>query len=146
MCIFDTKFINFTYSIKSLMEENLKSVLKKFNLKQSELFFLLILSHFPDRNNAKKVGEFGNLKRGNISFIVESLLKRDLITQEIDKNDRRSYKLELKENALPIIKEAKEIIAESFKIVTKGIPEEELKNTDLIFEKMYENIKNQKVN
>ena len=95
-----TCFMNFSYSLRILLEERMKTVQKEYDLKKSELIFLLILEFYPELNSAKKISGLGELKRGNISFIVETLFKRGFIFQETDENDRRSNKIMLTEKAI----------------------------------------------
>ena len=141
MCESQSKLINFAYSVRILLEEKIKPVQKEYDLKKSELCFLLILDFYPELNSAKKISELGELKRGNISFIVETLFKRGFIVQETDENDRRSNKLMLTEKARSIIEESKVILNDTFSLIIEGIPKEELEMGEKLFEKMYLNIK-----
>ena len=136
-----TCFMNFSYSLRILLEERMKTVQKEYDLKKSELIFLLILAFYPELNSAKKIAGLGELKRGNISFIVETLFKRGFIVQETDENDRRSNKIMLTEKAHSIIEESKVILNDTFSLIIEGIPKEELEMGEKLFEKMYLNIK-----
>ena len=136
-----TCFMNFSYSLRILLEERMKTVQKEYDLKKSELIFLLILEFYPELNSAKKISGLGKLKRGNISFIVETLFKRGFIVQETDENDRRSNKIMLTEKAHSIIEESKVILNDTFSLIIEGIPKEELEMGEKLFEKMYLNIK-----
>ena len=144
MCESQSKLINFAYSVRILLEEKIKPVQKEYDLKKSELCFLLILDFYPELNSAKKISELGELKRGNISFIVETLFKRGFIVQETDENDRRSNKLMLTEKARSIIEESKAILDKTYLSIMDGISKEEIEVGERLFEKMYSNIKNQK--
>ena len=144
MCKNQTNLINFAYSLRILLEEKIKPVQKEYDLKKSELCFLLILDFYPELNSAKKISELGELKRGNISFIVETLFKRGFIVQETDENDRRSNKLMLTEKARSIIEESKAIVNKTSSLIMDGISKEEMEIGERLFEKMYSNIKNQK--
>ena len=93
--------------------------------------------------SAKKISELGELKRGNISFIVETLFKRGFIVQETDENDRRSNKIMLTEKARSIIEESKAILDKTYLSIMDGISKEEIESGERLFEKMYSNIKNQ---
>ena len=144
MCESQSKLINFAYSVRILLEEKIKPVQKEYDLKKSELIFLLILDFYPELNSAKKISELGELKRGNISFIVETLFKRGFIVQKPDENDRRSNKLMLTEKARSIIEESKAIVNKTSSLIMDGISKEEMEIGERLFEKMYSNIKNQK--
>lgn len=144
MCESQSKLINFAYSVRILLEEKIKPVQKEYDLKKSELCFLLILDFYPELNSAKKISELGELKRGNISFIVETLFKRGFIVQETDENDRRSNKIMLTEKARSIIEESKAILDKTYLSIMDGISKEEIESGEQLFEKMYSNIKNQK--
>ena len=144
MCESQSKLINFAYSVRILLEEKIKPVQKEYDLKKSELCFLLILDFYPELNSAKKISGLGELKRGNISFIVETLFKRGFIVQETDENDRRSNKIMLTEKARSIIEESKAILDKTYLSIMDGISKEEIESGERLFEKMYSNIKNQK--
>ena len=144
MCESQSKLINFAYSVRILLEEKIKPVQKEYDLKKSELCFLLLLDFYPELNSAKKISELGELKRGNISFIVETLFKRGFIVQETDENDRRSNKIMLTEKARSIIEESKAILDKTYLSIMDGISKEEIESGERLFEKMYSNIKNQK--
>ena len=131
-----TCFMNFSYSLRILLEERMKTVQKEYDLKKSELIFLLSLEFYPELNSAKKISGLGKLKRGNISFIVETLFKRGFIVQETDENDRRSNKIMLTEKAHSIIEESKVILNDTFSLIIEGIPKEELEMGEKLFEKM----------
>ena len=141
-----TCFMNFSYSLRILLEDQKHHIIhgisqKEYDLKKSELIFLLILEFYPELNSAKKISGLGELKRGNISFIVETLFKRGFIVQETDENDRRSNKIMLTEKARSIIEESKVILNDTFSLIIEGIPKEELEMGEKLFEKMYLNIK-----
>ena len=104
----------------------------------------IFLDFYPELNSAKKISELGELKRGNISFIVETLFKRGFIVQETDENDRRSNKIMLTEKARSIIEESKAILDKTYLSIMDGISKEEIESGERLFEKMYSNIKNQK--
>ncbi len=145
---YDNKMINFSYLSRSLIELELEPVCSEYNIKRLELFLLLILEFNPRINSAKKICDLGELKRSNVSIMVESLCNRGIIVQEIDKDDRRSYKLSLTEKAKPIIEKSINIIDKVYTSILEGIPEDELKRGEKLFGKMYENLKkiNSKLN
>ncbi len=119
----------------------LTPIAKENDLKMSEVSLLLLLYLNPSVKTAKEIACLGELKRGNISVLVESLSKRGLISQVEDVEDRRKKTLELTSEASGIIESCKGILVDMLKISFNGIPEDELKICEKVFMKMYDNMK-----
>ena len=90
---------------KEIFYERLKPVVKKYKMKNSEVILLFLLYLNPSRKTAKEICRISELKRGNVSILVEALTLRGFIRQETVLNDRRSRNLYLTDKANALIEE-----------------------------------------
>lgn len=73
--------MTFAYLQRAWMQRHLEVISKKYKLKMSDLNLMLLVHINKDVKTAKDVAKFSELKRGNISLIVESLSCRGFINQ-----------------------------------------------------------------
>lgn len=109
----------------------------------SDLNLMLLVHINKDVKTAKDVAKFSELKRGNISLIVESLSCRGFINQLSVEGDRRMKRLVLTPKCTEILKECDEKIIQLLKISMEGISVEEIQQAKQVFAKMYQNITNE---
>lgn len=122
------------------MFRHLEPIAKKYKLKMSDLSLILLLHINKEIQTAKDISTFSDLKRGNISLIVESLSCRGFLKQLAVEGDRRMKRLVLTSMCDEILKETDGILETLFKLMIDGIEEEELLRCKEVFIKMYENI------
>lgn len=135
-------FLKFATLHKASYQKFLMPIAKKYQMKISDLTLLLLLHYSSYVKTAKDIGDFSELKRGNISVIVESLTQKEFIRQEIDPDDRRSKFLFLTEKCDEIVKECDEVAVIYKEILTEGITEEEMNLCEKVFNKMCKNMEN----
>mgnify|MGYP004460472109 FL=1 len=135
--------MKFGYIQKSWVAQHIEPVAKKNKLKLSDISLLYLLHLNKEFNTAKDVEKYSDLKRGNISLIVESLTCRGFLIQEQIEGDRRMKKLVLTSKCNPIFEECDEIVGALLKISLQGISEEELLVMKNCFKKMYRNMQNE---
>ncbi len=135
-----SSMMNFVNIQRLWMQRHLEPIAKKYKLKMSDLSLMLLLHINKEIQTAKDVSKFSDLKRGNISLIVESLSCRGFIKQLAVQGDRRMKKLVLTSKCDEILKKCDEILLVLFKLMIEGIAEDELLGARQVFIKMYENI------
>lgn len=135
-----SSMMNFVNIQRLWMQRHLEPIAKKYKLKMSDLSLMLLLHINKELKTAKDIAMFSDLKRGNISLIVESLSCRGFIKQLAVEGDRRMKKLELTSKCDEILEECDEIMVKLFKLSLDGIEEEDLLRAREVFTKMYENI------
>lgn len=135
--------MTFAYLQRAWMQRHLEVISKKYKLKMSDLNLMLLVHINKDVKTAKDVAKFSELKRGNISLIVESLSCRGFINQLSVEGDRRMKRLVLTPKCEEILKECDEKIIQLLKISLEGISVEEIQQAKQIFAKMYQNITNE---
>lgn len=132
--------MNYGYIQKTWLEKHFKPICKKFRLKMSDLSLILLLHINHEIHTAKDVSKFSDLKRGNISLIVEYLSCRGMIEQKSIEGDRRMKELVLTDKCDELLEEADEVLCFHLKTLFEGISEEDLDNCKKVFMKMYENL------
>ncbi len=135
--------MTFAYLQRAWMQRHLEVISKKYKLKMSDLNLMLLVHINKDVKTAKDVAKFSELKRGNISLIVESLSCRGFINQLSVEGDRRMKRLVLTPKCEEILKECDEKIIQLLKISMEGISVEEIQQAKQVFAKMYQNITNE---
>lgn len=135
--------MTFAYLQRAWMQRHLEVISKKYKLKMSDLNLMLLVHIKKDVKTAKDVAKFSELKRGNISLIVESLSCRGFINQLSVEGDRRMKRLVLTPKCEEILKECDEKIIQLLKISMEGISMEEIQQAKQVFTKMYQNITNE---
>ena len=135
--------MTFAYLQRAWMQRHLEVISKKYKLKMSDLNLMLLVHINKDVKTAKDVAKFSELKRGNISLIVESLSCRGFINQLSVEGDRRMKRLVLTPKCDEILKECDEMIIQLLKISMEGISMEEIQQAKQVFTKMYQNITNE---
>lgn len=135
--------MTFAYLQRAWMQRHLEVISKKYKLKMSDLNLMLLVHINKDVKTAKDVAKFSELKRGNISLIVESLSYRGFINQLSVEGDRRMKRLVLTPKCEEILKECDEKMIQLLKISMEGISVEELQQAKQVFAKMYQNITNE---
>lgn len=132
--------MTFAYLQRTWMQRHLEVISKKYKLKMSDLNLMLLVHINKDVKTAKDVAKFSELKRGNISLIVEYLSCRGFINQLSIEGDRRMKRLVLTPKCDEILKECDEMIIQLLKISMEGISIEEIHQARQVFLKMYQNI------
>lgn len=135
-----SSMMNFVNIQRLWMQRHLEPIAKKYKLKMSDLSLMLLLHINKGIQTAKDVSTFSDLKRGNISLLVEYLSCKGFINQLAVEGDRRMKKLVLTSKCDEILEECDEIMVKLFKLSLDGIEEEDLLRAREVFTKMYENI------
>ncbi len=135
-----SSMMNFVNIQRLWMQRHLEPIAKKNKLKMSDLSLMLLLHINKRIQTAKDVSNFSDLKRGNISLLVESLSCRGFIKQLAVEGDRRMKKLVLTSKCDEILNECDEVMVKLFKLSLDGIAEDELLRAKEVFFQMYKNI------
>lgn len=135
------KVFSFLYMSKNVVEKELLGICKQYKITNSALDLILFLAYYPNLNTSREICKFGNLKRGNVSVLVEILTKRGFIVQEQDEHDRRLKYLFLTEKSNQIVSEATKIHKEFENVLISDIKKEDLKLLENTFNKMLNTLK-----
>ena len=132
-------------NVGMLFEKMTEPVCKKYGLTRTEKDLMCYLANHPTRNTAKDAVERRGLPKANVSYAVEELMKKQLLTRERDPKDRRQIHLELTEQAAPTAVELCKIRAELEDVIFTGFTDQErecyLNQTDEIIQNIERKLK-----
>lgn len=132
--------MNYSLIEKTWLRENSEPICKKYKLKISEFMIILLLHVNSDVQTAKDIEKFSEMKRANISILVEILCKKGFLKQESIENDRRMKKLVMTEACNPVLAEIDELLDYLVTNTFKNISKEDLDICEKVFNKMYSNL------
>lgn len=133
--------LEFSLVVRSFIYEKLRPLSKKHNLKFTDILTIFLIGTNPNVKTATDIAKHSDMKRGNISVVVDTLMERGFIEQETVKDDRRQKHLHLTKEAGKILDECNEIIREVINIFIKGIPSTQLEICDQTLRQMEDNMK-----
>ena len=134
-----TPLMNHIYMQKKWFDLQFKPISKKYGLKSTELSLLVLIHLNKKLQTASDIEKFTEMKRGNISLLVECLSCRGYLLQEAVEGDRRRKRLVLTEKSNKILEECDAITQVYLNNIFKGIPKDELEICMKVFNKMNEN-------
>ena len=101
-------------------------VAQKCGITKPEADILAFLFNNPECDTAKDIVQLKGLSKAYVSKAVEPLLKKGLISIEVDKLDRRCQHLKLTSQSKEIVSELHNMQLEFLKKLTNNIPEEDI--------------------
>lgn len=132
--------MRFGYIQRKWIENHVEIIAKKYKMKSSDLNLMYFLRLNKEIETAKDIAKYTDLKRGNISLIVEALFCRGYINQTAIEGDRRMKKLVLTPKCDEILEELDEVVNTLMKILLDGFSKEDLETLRKNFKCMYENM------
>ncbi|CUN85523.1 winged helix-turn-helix transcriptional regulator [Clostridium sp. NSJ-49] len=138
------KISNILYNMKhigDLYYDLSSKAAKECNLTKPEADILLFIKNNPEFNTAKDIVKLRGFSKAYVSKAVEPLLDKELITIEIDKEDRRCQHLLLTEKSEPLLDILLKMQREFIDIITDGIDKEDIKTYIKIMDSFYKNSK-----
>lgn len=134
------EWISFINHFKQLYQLQFKSLANQYNLNMVEVHILLFLKNNPSLNTAKDIVNYRGLAKSNVSTSLESLRKRNLLTIEVDDDNRRIQRITLLEEANQIANKLREKQLALFKDLQKDFSKEEIILMEQLVERMYQNM------
>lgn len=132
--------MNYSLIQKTWLKTNCEPICKKFKLKMSEYQILILLHVNSDVKTAKDIEKFSEMKRANISILVETLCKKGFLVQESIENDRRMKKLVFTKECEEILHETDKLLDYLVTNTFKNIEKKDIEICEKVFNKMYENL------
>lgn len=132
--------MNYSLIQKTWLEKSCEPICTKSGLKLKELQILMLLYVNKSIQTANDIEKISEMKRANISILVESLCKGGFIEQQSVENDRRMKKLVFTEKSKDVLNEIDEIINNLISNTFSGIDENDLHTCEKVFNQMYANL------
>ena len=132
--------MNYSVIERTWLKEKSEPICKKYKLKLSEYWVLLLLHVNSDVKTAKDIEKFSDMKRANISILVEILCKKGFLKQELIENDRRMKELIMTDVCKPLMDETDELLNFLVSNVFKNIEKKDFEICERVFNQMYLNL------
>ena len=132
------QMVEVTFALEKACQAKEHYFVGQYNLTTAEFRCLRELSSRHDGKAIKDLATAMNLSSGRITHILTALEKKNLITREIDPEDRRGIRVKLTATAIPFIEKMVEDYLELHQSILKNIEPEK---RDLLITTMQELIK-----
>lgn len=90
---------------------------------------------------ATDIAQHSNLKRGNISVIIDNLMAQGYIIQESAKDDRRLKYLTLTQKSQSVLDECLEVVRKMIDVAIDDVPSTNLEICDDVLRQMEQNMR-----
>lgn len=134
------KNAEFSLVIKSYLYETVRPIARKYSLKITDIMVIFLLATNKEIKTATDISKHSDMKRGNISIIIDALMNKGYIEQEEVKEDRRQKYLHLTPISQDIVADCVLAVRRMIKILIKGIPAKDIQVCDAILNKMFDNL------
>ena len=125
--------------IRKAYAKHLCNAMKHENFSPSEIDILIFLSNNPSIHTSKELTLYLGISKSLVCRSVESLLQRGLLTTKEDTKDRRIQRLNITDQAYPVIREIKQCQKIFTDYVMKDISEEEMERLEQTMKKINQN-------
>lgn len=113
---------------------------KEYNFSPNEIDVIMFLVNNPTLNTASDICRYKKISKALVCRSVESLTKRKMIVQEVDKQDRRQVHLQLTDITSDIAERIIQCRKDFMKQLTVGIDSKEIEVFLGVLSKMIDNI------
>lgn len=134
------KLLNKAQIVKKLYSNVFEKLALKYNITANEVMILTFLKEDFDQDMATDIVNNLMISKSHVSLSVNNLEKAGYIIKKHDINDKKKIHLEITENAKPILDEIEEEQDRLYKVIFKGINDEEKELLGLVLQKICNNI------
>lgn len=127
--------------IRRIYANELNIRFKEENFSPNEISILILLSNNKTINTSSQLTLILGVSKGLVSRSIESLISRGLIICSKDSADKRIQRIELSENARPVIHRLKEESAQISATLFSDISEDEIKQMESTMMKITKHFK-----
>jgi len=128
--------------MRNYMRQHLQVRIKENNIDVSvELLEILGVLYRKDGINQQEIADILIKDKSSITYLIDSLTKRDLVERKEDENDRRNKLIYLTENGKHMKQTLHPWVDEIYEQATNGIKIAELEKAVALVQKMNENLK-----
>ncbi|MBM6840306.1 winged helix-turn-helix transcriptional regulator [[Clostridium] spiroforme] len=134
----------FTQAIYSYIQKEyghmFDKILKEENMTQTEIDVLAFLANNPEYKRAQDIVEIRRITKAQASIAVEKLVKKGLLSREVDQNNRRCHILHVEKKAAPIMKKVKKLQHDFDVKAYRGMSQQEIQAYHQLLMKVYNNV------
>lgn len=136
---FFEKFIYLSNNSRNLYSDTIANCAKSCGITKPEADLLLFFGNNPKFTNAVDAVNYRKFSKAYVSKALSSLSKRNYITIEENKIDRRYQQITINDCAKKILKKLQECQVNFFKKMRQGISDEEFSTFLHVIEKITDN-------
>ena len=125
---------------KQLLENYIRNLRDKYDLKRTEIEVLYYLSRSGDRNSAKDIAAALHMNKGHLSQTTESLCGKGFLTAARDENDYRVVHFTITIGAQAVTSEVDAAIDRLYAELFLGVSADDLATLKRIADRMSENV------
>jgi DNA-binding MarR family transcriptional regulator len=128
--------------MRNYMRQHLQVRIRENNIDVSfELLEILGVLYKKDGINQQEIADILIKDKSSITYLIDSLTKRDLVERKEDENDRRNKLIYLTENGKHMKQTLHPWVEEIYEQATNGIKVAELEKAVALVQKMNDNLK-----
>ena len=125
---------------KQLLENYIRNLRDKYDLKRTEIEVLYYLSRSGGKNSAKDIAAALHMNKGHLSQTTESLCEKGLITAARDENDYRVVHFSITAGAQAVAGEIDTAIDRLYAELFRDVSADDLETLKRIADRMSENV------
>ncbi len=133
-------FLKFSWEFRKAYSNLFNRVREETKLTQNEIDVLLFLNNNAPLDTATDIVNYRAMSKSMISKSVNSLYRKNYLSYETDKRDKRCIHLKLEEEAAPIIEKLESVQLLFFSTLVKNVTKDEIETVKGVFNKIYANI------
>ncbi len=134
------QLLNFSFLMKRKFDQQCKSLLLEYDLRQSDLDVLMFLATNPGCQTAREIVECRILSKSLVSSSVDALTRRGLLERKVDPTDRRCMLLTLLPPAQAIVSRTQDLARSHLQQLLSGVTEAELRTFERICAQVCRNL------
>lgn len=120
-------FLENYFKIERAYRRFFHSEMEKYQITPNEMLIILFLhEHGSQSNTAKNIAEYGGVSKGMIARSVESLIEKEYLRSERDRQDRRLVHLYLTQNCDGIVQQIAWKQKKFLERIQEGISKEDI--------------------
>ena len=128
--------------MRNYMRQHLQVKIKENNIDVSfELLEILGILYRKDGINQQEIADILIKDKSSITYLIDSLTKRDLVARKEDENDRRNKLIYLTDNGKAMKQTLHPWVEEIYEQATNGIKIADLEKAVALVQKMNDNLK-----
>jgi DNA-binding MarR family transcriptional regulator len=130
--------------MKSRLRQRIQTTVNEYDPDLSfELIEILGLLSRHNGINQQEIGNKVSKDKSSISYLINSLVKRDLVTRVADQNDRRNKQIFLTPKGENVVEKVYPWALDLYEKAADGIDEQTISQALLLVKKMTANLENQ---
>jgi len=133
------KMLTLSQKMNQAYSKLCRPILEEFDLARPSFDILMLLGNHPQYYTAQQISSIWGIKKNLISVHVEKLVEGSYLERGTVEGDRRKIELICTQKAQPVLERGRQLQAEFFRRLTKGLPEEELERCGRLMETLAAN-------